>query len=123
MFRLPSSATRLSALTRIVALGSVTALAMAACGGGGNDPPPKGVAKKIVMVTQPPATVANRSTLAQAPVVQVLDGRDDPVLQAGIAVTAGISSGNAIVTGTVTVTTDAAGRATFPNIQIQGTTG
>jgi len=123
MFRLPGPATHLSALSRLFALAGATALAVGACGGGGNDPPPAGVPKKVVIITQPPATVANRATLTPAPVVEVRDGRDDPVLQAGITVTAGISSGNAVLTGTVTVTTDAAGRATFPNIQIQGTVG
>ena len=123
MYRLPSPATRMGALTRLLALAGATVLAAGACGGGGNDPPPAGVPKKVVVITQPPATAANRATLAPAPVVEVRDGRDDPVLQAGIQVTAGISSGNAIVTGTTTVTTDAAGRATFPNIQIQGTIG
>jgi len=123
MFRFPSPATRISALTRIVALGSVTALAMVACGGGGNDPPPAGVPKKIVMVTQPPASVAARATLTPAPVVQVLDGRDDPVLQAGIAVIAGISSGSGTLVGTLTVNTDVNGRATFSSINIHGTVG
>ncbi|TFG50756.1 MAG: hypothetical protein E4H38_03000 [Gemmatimonadales bacterium] len=123
MFRLPSPAAHFSAVTRLLALAGATALALGACSSGGNDPPPAGVPKKVVIITQPTATVANRATLTPAPVVEVRDGRDDPVLQAGISVTAGISSGNAVLTGTLTGTTDAAGRVTFPDLQIQGTVG
>lgn len=123
MLRFPLRAMRRSPVGRCLAMVSVILATAVACGGGGNDPPPAGVPKKVVMLTQPPASVASRATLAPAPVVQVLDGRNDPVLQAGIAVTAGISSGTGTLTGTLTVNTDANGQASFSNLKIQGPVG
>jgi hypothetical protein len=123
MFRLPSLATRMSAFTRLFALAGATALAVGACGGDSSNPPEPGVPKWVVIDSQPPATVASRATLVPAPVVRVLDGLGDPVLQAGIPITAGIASGDAVLTGTLNVDTDANGRAAFPDLQIQGTVG
>jgi hypothetical protein len=123
MFALSARAASLMSPTRMLALGGIAILVLAGCGGGGNDPPPAGVPKKIVMVTQPPGSVAARATIAPSVVVQVLDGRDDPVLQSGIPIQAGISSGGPTLVGTLIMNTDAQGQATFSNLQVNGAVG
>ena len=56
-------------------------------------------------------------------VVQLLDGSNNPVAQAGVNVTAAIKSGGAALGGTTNVQTNANGIATFSNLTITGTIG
>lgn len=95
---------------------------LAACSNSSSGPTP-GLAAKLKMVTQPPASVAARAVLNPAPVVQIVDGNGDPADTAGIVVTATLSSGGGTLTGTTTATSNASGVATFNNLQIQGLVG
>jgi hypothetical protein len=53
----------------------------------------------------------------------VQDSEGNPSAQAGVAITASISSGGGTLGGTVTVNTDASGRATFTDLSIEGAPG
>lgn len=98
---------------------------VAACSGGGKDitGPPLGTAAGLLMVTQPPATVADRAALSPAPIVQVVDRAGTPVDTAGLTITASLASGSGSLLGTTTVVTNANGQATFSNLKIAGTVG
>ncbi len=82
-----------------------------------------GAPVKLGMATQPPASAQSGVTLAQQPVVQVQDASGNPVGQAGVTVTAAISSGGGTLGGTLTATTSASGTATFTDLSITGTVG
>src|SRR5207237_281787 len=51
------------------------------------------------------------------------DGAGNPVSQAGVSVTAAITTGGGTLGGTLTATTTAGGTASFTNLSISGTTG
>lgn len=95
------------------------------CSGGGKDitGPPLGTAAGLVMVTQPPATAADRATLAPGPIVQVVDRAGTPVDTAGLTITVSLASGGGSLLGTTNVVTNASGQATFSNLKIAGTVG
>jgi hypothetical protein len=56
-------------------------------------------------------------------VIQVRDGQGNDVAQGGVSVTAAIASGAGTLGGTTTRATDAQGRASFTDLQINGATG
>ncbi len=108
----------------ISALLALGALIVAACGGSKDiTGPPLGTAAGLVMVVQPPATVADRATITPAPVVQVVDRAGTPVDTAGLTVTASIATGGGSLSGTTTAITNASGQVTFNNLKIAGTIG
>jgi hypothetical protein len=80
-------------------------------------PPPA----RILLLQAPPATAQNGIPFAQHPVVGILDSDNQPVTQVDITVS--IASGFGTLDGTTTVSTDAAGRATYGNLAIRGPTG
>ncbi|HYW09880.1 MAG TPA: cadherin-like domain-containing protein, partial [Longimicrobium sp.] len=82
-----------------------------------------GAATQLVITTQPSSTAPAGATFAQQPVIQIRDASGNAVAQAGVSVTAAIASGAGTLGGTVTVTTDATGAATFTNLSIGGATG
>ncbi len=82
-----------------------------------------GAATKLAMVTQPSTTAVNGVAFAVQPSVQLQDAANNPVAQAGIVVTAAISTGGGTLGGTLTATTNAGGLATFTNLAITGTVG
>ncbi len=82
-----------------------------------------GAANKLALTTPPPATARSGVAFGTHPVVQIRDGSNNPVSQSGVLVTAAIASGNGTLGGTVAVTTNASGTATFPNLSIVGTVG
>ena len=82
-----------------------------------------GAPSQLSITTQPSSTAASGAVLATQPVIQVRDAANNPVPQAGIAVTAAIATGGGTLGGTVTVNTDASGVATFTNLAISGTVG
>jgi hypothetical protein len=56
-------------------------------------------------------------------VIQIRDGQGNDVAQSGVSVTAAIASGAGTLGGTTTRVTDAQGRATFTDLQINGAAG
>lgn len=82
-----------------------------------------GTATQITLTTQPSVTAANDAPLAQQPVLQLRDAANNPVAQAGVAVTAAIATGGGTLGGTLTVNTDASGVAAFSDLKITGTVG
>jgi len=82
-----------------------------------------GAAVKLAMVQQPSATAQNAVAFATQPTVQLQDAANNPVAQAGVVITAGISTGGGTLGGTLTATTNAGGLATFTNLSITGLVG
>ena len=80
-----------------------------------------GSGSKLSISTPPPASVPSGQAFGVA--VQLLDGSNNPVAQAGVTVTAAISSGGPTLGGTTNVQTDASGVATFSNLTITGAIG
>ncbi|MFN2317469.1 MAG: beta strand repeat-containing protein, partial [Gemmatimonadales bacterium] len=73
--------------------------------------------------TLPPVTATNGAILTPQPVVELRDGSNNPVLTAGVDVTASLVSGPGSLLGTLTVQTAANGRATFGNLELRGLAG
>lgn len=80
-------------------------------------PPPA----RILLLQAPPPIAQNGVLFDQHPVVAILDADNQAVAQ--VDVTASVASGVGMLTGTTTVSTDAAGRATYTNLAILGATG
>jgi hypothetical protein len=81
-------------------------------------PPPP--ATQLAIAQQPSATAYSGITLAQQPIVQLLDANGAAVSQSGIAVTAAVASGDGTLGGTATVTTNSAGAASFTSLVLIG---
>ena len=84
-----------------------------------------GAAGQLTITRQPSATAQSGVAFAQQPKVQLRDGNGNPVAQAGIAVTAALSSGplGGAVIGSATVATDPTGLATFATLGLSGPAG
>jgi len=80
-------------------------------------PPPA----RILLLQAPPALVQNGILFDRQPVIGILDPDNQPV--AGVGVTVSIASGAGTLNGTTTVSTDAAGRAAYGDLTIQGPAG
>ena len=76
---------------------------------------------RILLLQAPPILVQNGILFDREPVVGVLDPDNQPV--AGVDVTVSIASGAGTLNGTTTVSTDAAGRAAYGDLTIQGPAG
>ena len=76
---------------------------------------------RILLLQAPPETAQNGIPFERHPVVAVLDSDNQPVTQ--VDVTVSLASGVGTLDGTTTLTTDAAGRATYANLAIRGPTG
>lgn len=96
------------------ALASIDALAPTALSAGS--------ATQLGLATEPPAAGQSGAALAPAAVVQLRDVSGNPVAQAGVAITASLISGTGTLAG-ATVTTTAAGTATFSALAITGLAG
>ncbi len=80
--------------------------------------PSLGVATKLAVTAQP--TTSNCSgTMSSNFTVQLEDAFGFPVKQAGITITASMETGPGALLGTLTVTTDANGLATFTNLSFE----
>lgn len=79
-----------------------------------------GIATKLAVTTQP-AGVVNGIAFATQPVVRLQDVGSANVVESGVIVTAYLSSGTGILSGTTQVATDSVGRATFTNLTYTGT--
>ncbi len=82
-----------------------------------------GGGSQLAVVTQPSASAVNGTAFASQPVIELQDAIGNPVLTAGVAVTASIASGGGSLGGTLTVNTNASGQAVFTNLSITGTVG
>jgi hypothetical protein len=81
-----------------------------------------GAASTLAITTQP-SDVTVGEVIAPAPVVQIRDARGNDVATEGVEVTVGRSSGPGTLEGTLTVTTDATGKAQFSDLKITGKSG
>jgi hypothetical protein len=82
-----------------------------------------GAPSRLAIVTQPSETARIGTPFGRQPVIQVRDGQGNDVAQSGVSVTAAIASGAGTLGGTTTRVTDAQGRATFTDLQINGAGG
>ena len=83
---------------------------------------PSAVATKGVLTTQP-GSAASGVALGGHAVVQLEDSAGNAVGADGVNVVATLASGSGALSGTTTVATDSAGKATFTNLVITGTAG
>jgi hypothetical protein len=84
-----------------------------------------GAAGKLTLAVQPSATATNGRPLAEQPRVQLVDGFNNPVAAAGVAVTATVDGSPAGIdlSGQRTVATDGSGIASFAGLVLTGTPG
>jgi adhesin/invasin len=82
-----------------------------------------GAATQLDLVTDPSSAAANGAVLDVGPVVQLRDGAGNAVTAAGVSVTAAITSGGGVLSGTTTVLTSATGEAIFTDLAITGLVG
>ena len=75
----------------------------------------------LAVAAQPSATSASGAVFGAQPSVQLVDAGSNPVSQAGVQVSAGITGGGATLLGTATATTNSSGVATFSGLGISGT--
>ncbi len=82
-----------------------------------------GTGSRLALATSPSATVSSGVAFPQQPVVQLQDASGNPVAQAGVAIVVTIQSGGGTLSGTATVSTDAAGTARYTDLALAGTVG
>jgi hypothetical protein len=82
-----------------------------------------GAAGALGFATKPSATARNRVPFPEQPVIQVQDSLGNGTAQAGLRVAASLVAGGGTLSGDTVAFTDAAGRATFSNLAITGSTG
>lgn len=75
------------------------------------------------LLAQPPGSARRGVLLSPQPIIQLLDPQGSDMGQAGVAVTVAVGSGGGQVRGTLTRTTDDAGRATFTDLSLEGPPG
>ena len=75
----------------------------------------------LAITTQPSERATSGVPFSRQPAVRLQDGAGNDLARPGVAITAGIGSGGGTLIGTVTRTTDAAGRATWDGLGITGT--
>lgn len=75
------------------------------------------------VTTQPPTTAESGAPLSRQPKIRLVDQAGNHVSEAGVPVTAGISTGTGTLGGTVTVVTDGSGTASFTNLSLSGSGG
>ena len=81
-----------------------------------------GSATQLAITTQPSATAQSGIDIATQPLVRLRDGNGNNVSQANVDITATVSTGGTI-TGTLTVSTNASGIASFTDLAISGVVG
>lgn len=80
--------------------------------------PSMGVASQITIASQPTTSNCN-GTMPSAFSIQLTDGNNNAVPQAGYTITASMNTGPGMLTGTVTAITNASGIATFSGITFE----
>jgi hypothetical protein len=78
---------------------------------------------RLTLATQPSTTATSGDPLTQQPVVQLLDADGDALALAGVNVAATAASSGAVLSGTLTVATNAQGRAAFTGLTLSGPAG
>jgi hypothetical protein len=78
---------------------------------------------QLSITTQPGGTAANGALLSPQPVLQLRDAAGIAVAKSGVPVTVAIASGGGTLGGTTTVSTNAAGVASFSGLSISGLVG
>lgn len=82
-----------------------------------------GSLSKLLLVAQP-VSVVTALLFAPAPTVQLADGYGNAVKQSGVLVSVAVAGAStAILAGTLTVPTDATGKATFDDLSVTGVLG
>ena len=82
-----------------------------------------GAASKLAMSIQPSTSAQSGVVLAVQPVIQLQDALGNPVAQSGKQVTVSVTGGGATLAGTLTVSTNANGTATFSGLALSGPVG
>jgi hypothetical protein len=82
-------------------------------------PPPP--ATQLSITQQPSATAYTGVVLALQPIVQLRDANGAAVLQSGVSVSASVASGGGTLSGTISVTTNSSGVASFTDLALTGT--
>lgn len=82
-----------------------------------------GAPARLAIRTQPSGTVVSGATLAQQPVLQLLDAQGNEAALAGVSIQAAVASGDGSLGGTTSVLTDGGGRALFTDLSITGAPG
>jgi hypothetical protein len=77
-----------------------------------------GESAKMIFQTAPQSTITSAGNLDPSPVIQIVDGNNNPISVSGVAITLAIHSGTSTLTGTLTRSTDANGRAIFSGLSI-----
>ncbi|MEO6057086.1 MAG: Ig-like domain repeat protein [Gemmatimonadales bacterium] len=77
-------------------------------------------AATLVLATQPSTSATSGLPFDRQPQVQLRGADGNSLAQAGVTITAGLSSGTGSLIGTVSGTTDASGRVTFTDLGISG---
>jgi hypothetical protein len=76
----------------------------------------------LKLVQAPAATATNGTILSPAPTLQAVDAGENPVSSTA-KVTAALSAGPGTLAGTLTITPDAGGKASFADLRISGQVG
>jgi hypothetical protein len=82
-----------------------------------------GAAGRLRIDTQPSSPTQSGTPFSQPPVIQVVDQNGNPTAQAGLTVTAHVSSGPAGELQNASANTDGSGRATFTGLTLTGAVG
>jgi hypothetical protein len=80
-------------------------------------------ASQLSITTQPSTSATSGKPFAQQPVLQLRDASGNAVGVSGVDVTAAIASGGGTLGGTVTVTTNSSGTASYTDLEITGLPG
>ena len=99
----------------------IASLAAAACKAGTEPLPPAAV--QLGIAVTPAATAQSGVTLSPQPVVELEDAEGHAFAQAGSSIVAVLATPGGTLTGTLSVKTDAAGRAVFSDLAISGGVG
>ncbi|MEP6495569.1 MAG: Ig-like domain-containing protein [bacterium] len=82
-----------------------------------------GAATHMTITTQPSTSILSGLVFGQQPVIQLRDGSEAAVGQAGVVVTASIATGVGVLGGALTATTNASGVAAFANLSLTALDG
>lgn len=77
-----------------------------------------GESAKMIFQTAPQSTISSAGNLDPSPVIQIVDGSNNPIAVSGVTISLEIHSGTSTLTGTLTRSTDINGRVTFTGVSI-----